>query len=228
MSDLPLDARKIGKGRYPNIAIDGPAASGKGTLCKRLAAYYDFDLLDTGLLYRAAAAHCAKAEIDLEDEESVGRYVESLEHIDTEQRDLRTESVGSMASKISRYPLVRAALLDYQRDFAAHPPNQKGAILDGRDIGTVICPDTPYKIFLTASAEVRAKRRFIEMQNLGKDSDFSDILADVQRRDAQDQNRAIAPLIPADDACIINTSTLDADCVFVQARDYLYTRGIEG
>ncbi len=197
MSDLPLDARKMGKGRCPIVAIDGPAASGKGTLCRALAAYYGFDLLDTGLLYRATAAHCADAGLDLEDEETISRYVQNLQHIDTEQANLRTESVGSMASKVSRYPALRTRLLDYQRDFAAHPPAGKGAILDGRDIGTVICPDTPYKIFLTATAEIRAERRFSEMKNAGKTSSYDSILADVQKRDAQDQNREIALMFAA-------------------------------
>ena len=212
----------------PIIAIDGPAASGKGTLCRRLAGHYGFDLLDTGLLYRAAAPHCANAGLDLDNESDVSDYIEKLTTIDTHQENLRGESAGAMASTVSRYPRLRAALLEYQRNFAANPPTGKGAILDGRDIGTVICPDTPYKIFLTASAEVRAKRRFAEMHNTNTALDYESILADVQRRDAQDQNRAIAPLVPANDACILNTSALDADCVFVQARDYLYTRGIEG
>lgn len=210
----------------PIIAVDGPAASGKGTLCRALAEYYGFDLLDTGLLYRATAAHCAQAGLELNDEETIGSYVQNLQHIDTEQSGLRSESVGGMASTISRYPAIRNALLQYQRDFAQNPPSGIGAILDGRDIGTVICPDTPYKIFLTASAEVRAQRRLLEMHNTGKTAYYDSILADVQKRDAQDQNRAVAPLIPADNARIIDTSTMDAESVFVEARDYLYSEGL--
>lgn len=212
----------------PIIAIDGFAASGKGTLARALAAHYGFDLLDTGLLYRAAAAHCAKAGLDLENESAISDYVEKLAVIDTRQENLRSESAGALASTVSRYPRLRAALLDYQRDFAANPPTKKGAILDGRDIGTVICPETPYKIFLTASAETRARRRFLEMQNANIAADYPSILADVQYRDAQDQNRAVAPLVAAKDAGLFDTSALDAKTVFKQVRVYLYARGLTG
>ncbi|NQY82646.1 MAG: (d)CMP kinase [Alphaproteobacteria bacterium] len=208
------------------LAIDGPAASGKGTLCRRLAAQFDFALLDTGLLYRAVAQHCALTGIDLDDEITVGNYVRELTSINTEQTHLRSETVGMKASTVSKYPAVRKVLLDYQRQFGSEPPSGGGAILDGRDIGTVIFPDTPYKIFLTASAQTRAQRRFLEMQQAGNTPHYSAILDDVRRRDTQDRNRAIAPLIPAEDAVVINSSDLDVDQVFAKAIEFLYARGL--
>jgi cytidylate kinase len=195
------------------IAIDGPAASGKGTLGKRLAAHYGLRHLDTGLLYRAVAQAVLDSGHSLDD---VARAVAAAQALDPTQFDevaLKSHAAGEAASVVSAIPQVRAALFQLQQDFAAVPP---GAVLDGRDIGTVICPHADVKIFVTASAEVRAKRRAIEMR-LGQIADETAILADIRRRDHRDTQRAMAPLRPAADAHILDTSDLDIDAVVRQA-----------
>lgn len=211
----------------PIIAIDGPAASGKGTLCRSLAEKLSFDLLDTGLLYRAVAVHCLKAGLSLDEEPQIASFVNNLQHIDTSSNLtlLRSEEIGGWASKISRYPSVRQYLYDFQREFGRSPPSGRGAILDGRDIGTVIFPETPYKIYLSAPAEIRAQRRYAEMHP-NDDGDFAAILADVECRDTHDQNRAIAPLRPADEAFILDSGNLDPQKVLAQSLDFLYQRGL--
>ena len=190
------------------IAIDGPAASGKGTLGKRLAAHYGLRHLDTGLLYRAVA----KAVIDSghrpDDAARAAAAAKALDPRTFDEAALKTSAVGEAASIVSAIGEVRAALLDFQRAFAAAPP---GAVLDGRDIGTVICPDADVKIFVTASPQVRAARRTREFRAGGAAVTEADILADILRRDARDTSRAAAPLKPAADAHVLDTTFLDIE-----------------
>lgn len=195
------------------IAIDGPAASGKGTLGKRLAAHYGLRHLDTGLLYRAVAQAVLRAGHRLDDAAYAADAAKSLDPSQFDEQALKSHAAGEAASVVSAIPEVRAALLDFQRGFAAVPP---GAVLDGRDIGTVICPDADVKIFVTATPEVRALRRALEMRRIGRTADEAEILADIRRRDERDTQRAIAPLKAAPDAQVLDTSDLDVDAV-VQA-----------
>lgn len=181
------------------IAIDGPAAAGKGTISRAVAERFGMAHLDTGLLYRAVGAKCSG------DPELAEDAARSLNDADLARDDLRTAKAGEAASKIAAIPAVRAALLDYQRDFARR---DGGAVLDGRDIGTVICPDAEVKLYVTASAEVRAERRFAELQAAGADTSLSQVLADVKARDQRDMDREDAPLRPADDANVIDTSAM--------------------
>jgi len=206
------------------VALDGPAAAGKGTLARRLAETLDFAYLDSGLLYRATAALALErtSEPDVEDfVAAAGR----LTAADLGRPDLRGEAVGQVASKAAAVDRVRTLLKDFQQDFARHPPGGKaGAVLDGRDIGTVICPDAEVKIFVTASAEVRARRRVVELQERGEDAIYSRVLHDVQERDRRDRERAVAPLKPAPDAVELDTSSLDRDQVFRRAMDIVESR----
>ena len=200
------------------IAIDGPAAAGKGTLAKRLAAKLDFAHLDTGSIYRATAKKVLDEGGDPTDETVSADAARRLSAADLAADGLRTEEVGQAASKVSAIPDVRAALLQFQRDFAAVPPGGKaGAVLDGRDVGTVVCPDADAKLFVTASVAVRAERRFKELQESGQDAIHARVLQEMQERDERDTNRAVAPLKPADDATVIDTSELDADQAFEMA-----------
>ena len=180
------------------IAIDGPAAAGKGTISKAVADHFDVAHLDTGLLYRAVGARVLAGDDAIE-------AAKSLAPEDLQNPDLRTAVVAQAASKVAVIPEVRAALLDFQRAFARRAG---GAVLDGRDIGTVICPQAEAKLFVTASAEVRAKRRFQELTERGSDTDYETVLEDVRARDARDSSRATAPLKPAEDAILIDTSDL--------------------
>ncbi len=196
------------------IAIDGPAASGKGTLGKRIAAHYGLRHLDTGLIYRAVAKALLDAGLPLEDER---RAVAAAVALDADQLGdpaLKTDAVGQAASVVSAYPGVRAALFDFQRDFAARPP---GAVLDGRDIGTVICPSADVKIFVVAAPEVRASRRYRELVGRGEPADEEEVLADIKRRDERDSSRAAAPLKAAPDAAVLDTSALDVEGAFQAA-----------
>jgi cytidylate kinase len=208
----------------PVIAIDGPAASGKGTLARRVAAHYGFDWLDTGLLYRAVgravldrgqdpadAAHAIKAAADLHDELNARLGDERL----------RGDEAGNAASKVSVVPEVRTLLLDLQRTFATFPKGGKGAVLDGRDIGTVICPDADVKIYVTARVEIRAQRRWKELLGRAPESIFEAVLQDLQQRDTRDSQRAVAPLKPAEDAFLLDVSDLDADQAFAAALRYI-------
>ena len=182
------------------IAIDGPAAAGKGTLARALAAHYGMAYLDTGLLYRAVGAGV------LAGGEAVG-VAQSLDPSDLENDALRTQAVAEAASQVAAIPQVRAALVAFQRQFARR---DGGAVLDGRDIGTVICPEAEVKLFVTASPETRAERRYLELIDKGEPADRAAILAEVMARDARDTGRADAPLRAADDAVIIDTSDLTA------------------
>jgi cytidylate kinase len=196
------------------IAIDGPAASGKGTLGRRLAAHYGLRHLDTGLLYRAVAQAVLAAGHRLDDPARAVAAAQALDPARFDEVALKSHAAGEAASMVSAIPEVRAALFRLQQDFAAIPP---GAVLDGRDIGTVICPYADAKIFVTASPEVRARRRAIEMRSRGQTADEEVILADIRRRDDRDSQRAIAPLVPAPDAHILDTSDLDIDAVLRHA-----------
>jgi cytidylate kinase len=213
----------------PVIAIDGPAASGKGTLARKVAEALGYALLDTGALYRGVALTMIRAGIDLGDAESATATARTLTAADIDRLTydpvLRLDETASGASRVSAVPGVRQALLDFQRDFAANPPGGlPGAVLDGRDIGTVICPDAPVKLFVTASVEVRARRRFAELQARGEDPDFADVLADMQARDDRDTKRAVAPLVPASDAVIIDNSDMTPQQVLDAALDVVRTK----
>jgi cytidylate kinase len=193
------------------IAIDGPAASGKGTLGKRLAAHYGLRHLDTGLLYRAVARAVLDAGHKLDDPGCAATAARTLDPARFDEAALKSHAAGEAASVVSAIPEVRAALVRLQQDFAAVPP---GAVLDGRDIGTVICPGADAKIFVTASPEVRARRRVLEMRRRGETVDEAEILADIRRRDERDSARAVAPLKPAPDAHLLDTSDLDIEAAF--------------
>lgn len=200
------------------IAVDGPAGAGKGTLARRLAATLGVAYLDTGLLYRAVGAELLETGAALDDMIAAEVVASGLQaEAVVNHGRLRTEQVAQAASAVAAMPGVRAALLAFQRDFAAHPPGgAKGVILDGRDIGTVICPDADLKLYLTASSEARARRRFEELQQAREPSIYADILKDVEERDKRDIERAEAPLVPAVDALVIDTTHLDADAVYAQ------------
>jgi cytidylate kinase len=196
------------------IAIDGPAASGKGTLARRLAGHYGLSHLDTGLLYRATAAALIDRGRDLADVEAAIAAARGLALTDFDEARLRTREMGEAASVVAALPAVRAALIEAQRSFVRRPG---GAVLDGRDIGTVICPDADVKIFVTASPEARAQRRALELASRGEKIDYGAILADIAKRDQRDSSRAAAPLKAAPDAVILDTSRLGVEAAFAAA-----------
>ncbi|HEX8166275.1 MAG TPA: (d)CMP kinase [Beijerinckiaceae bacterium] len=193
------------------IAIDGPAASGKGTLARRLAAHYGLPHLDTGLLYRAVARALRDAGQALTDADAATQIARGLDLARFDEASLRGREMGEAASVVSGLRPVRDALLAYQRRFAAAPG---GAVLDGRDIGTVICPDAAVKLYVTAGAEERARRRYAELMARAERAEFEAILADIRRRDERDSSRSVAPLRPADDATVLDTTDLDPDGAF--------------
>ncbi len=200
------------------IAVDGPVAAGKGTLARRLAEALDCAYLDTGSIYRAVAARILAAGGDPQDPATAEAAARALTPADLERDDLRLEQVGQAASQVAAIPAVREALLDFQRHFAASPPGGKsGAVLDGRDIGTVVCPDADMKFFLTASVEARAARRHKELIARGEQSIYARVLQDLRERDARDSGRATAPLRAAEDAVRLDTSGMDADEAFAVA-----------
>ncbi|WP_170365351.1 (d)CMP kinase [Ruegeria arenilitoris] len=189
------------------VAIDGPAAAGKGTISKAVAAHFGLAHLDTGLLYRAVG----RRTLDGTDPVEAAR---SLAAEELEQGDLRTAEIAQAASKVAVIPEVRAALVDFQRSFARRAG---GAVLDGRDIGTVICPEAEVKLFVTASPEVRAERRYLELADKGAEITRAQVLADVRERDARDAERSTAPMKPADDAVILDTSNLSIEAALEKA-----------
>ncbi len=193
------------------IAIDGPAASGKGTLGKRLAAHFGLRHLDTGLLYRAVACALIEAGGRLDDPEAAAAAARRLDVTRLDEAKLKARGIAEPASIVSALPQVRAALIALQRRFAAEPP---GAVLDGRDIGTVILPDADVKIFVDAAPQARARRRSAELRAKGENIEEATILADICRRDARDRGRAVAPLAPAADAHVLDTTDLDAEATF--------------
>ena len=190
------------------IAVDGPAASGKGTIARALATHFGLPHMDTGMLYRAVALTMFRFGGDPASEFEAVRACEGVAQIDPTDPELRSEVVGSIASRISTYAGVRSALLDRQRHFASQ---EAGAVLDGRDIGTVIAPDATAKIFVTASPEVRARRRVAELLSRGMPAHFEDVLVDIHARDARDSNRDAAPLVQAADAYLLDTSEMEID-----------------
>lgn len=194
------------------IAIDGPAASGKGTVAKRLAEHLGVPYLDTGLLYRAVARDVELRGAQLEDAAAAVTAAESIDAGSLCDPALRGPLAGDKASIIAKIPAVRAALLDYQRSFARD--DARGAVLDGRDIGTVVCPEAHIKIFVTASDEARARRRYLEHQGRGENIPYETVLEDLRRRDARDSGRNIAPLEAATDALHLDTTDLDANQAF--------------
>ncbi|MEA2858670.1 MAG: CMP/dCMP kinase [Methylobacteriaceae bacterium] len=196
------------------VAIDGPAASGKGTLARRLAAHYGLPHLDTGLLYRATARALLDEGRRLEDVATAVKAARGLALIDFDEAALRGREMGEAASIVAAIPEVRAALVEAQRRFAGRT---SGAVLDGRDIGTVICPDAEVKIFVTASPETRAQRRALELRSRGEASNYAKVLADILHRDQRDSSRAAAPLKPASDALILDTTDLDVEGTFREA-----------
>jgi CMP/dCMP kinase len=204
------------------IAVDGPSASGKGTLARRLASHYHLAHLDTGILYRATALRVLRAAGDPRDPETAAAAARAVQPSDRDDPELRAERVGEAASVVAAFPAVRAALLGLQRDFALHPPaGFAGAVLDGRDIGTVVCPEADAKIFVTASPAARAARRFKELQAEGAGVIYERVLQDMTARDARDSGRAAAPLRRAPDALALDTTALDADAAFAAAVEFI-------
>jgi len=197
------------------IAIDGPAASGKGTLARRLAAQFGLRHLDTGLSYRAVAHRLMQHGLPLENLSAAETAARQVDFAAMDRETLSQHTIGEAASRIAVMPSVRRILVDKQRDFAADLP---GAVLDGRDIGTVVCPDAPVKLYVTASPEVRARRRYEEMLRSGKDTAYEIVLADIIRRDARDSGRADSPLKPAADAHLLDTSQMDIEAAFRAAK----------
>jgi cytidylate kinase len=194
-------------------------------LARRLAAHFDFAFLDTGLLYRATAMHLAEAGKRASDVEAAEAAAKLVTAADIGDKRLRGEAVGQLASAVAAIPAVRTALLQFQRDFIDRPPGGKaGAVVDGRDIGTVVCPQAEAKIFVTASAEERAKRRVKELRERGVEAIYGAVLQDMQDRDARDSQRRTSPLRPADDAFVLDTTDLDADSAFAAARDYVASK----
>jgi cytidylate kinase len=193
------------------IAIDGPAASGKGTLAKRVAAHFRLAHLDTGLLYRAVARDVRKAGGALDDPAAAAAAAVSLDPASLDDPGLRDPGLGEAASVVARIPQVRAAMLAYQRSFAQQ---SEGAVLDGRDIGTVVCPEADVKLYVTASPEVRAERRYREKLTRGEAVVLEAVLEDIRRRDERDAGRDVSPMRPAADAFLLDTSNLDIEAAF--------------
>lgn len=197
------------------IAIDGPAGAGKGTMARRLADHYRLNLLDTGLSYRAVAHQMLQQGLSLDDEAAALATAREIDLGNLDRETLSQHAVGEAASKVAVIVAVRRVLVEKQRQFSHRAP---GAVLDGRDIGTVVCPDADVKIYVTASAAVRAGRRLVEIEARGGTADFARILADIERRDARDMERADSPLRPADDAHLLDTSKMDIETAFQAAK----------
>ena len=205
------------------IAIDGSAASGKGTLAKRVAAEFGYDYLDTGALYRAVALSLLKANvnsINIDEKQAVNAAL-TLDLSLTQTTEIRTDKVAALASVVAAIGAVRAELLALQRSFATAPPSGKGAVLDGRDIGTIVLPDADIKFFIDADLDIRAERRTKELLQAGQSVMFRDVLADMKARDERDRTRSVAPLKAADDAITIDTSKTDAAAVLALALSHI-------
>jgi cytidylate kinase len=200
------------------VAIDGPAASGKGTLARRLAVHFGLRHLDTGLTYRAVAEKLLEARADLNDTDAAVAFAKALDLGNLNAQRLSSHAVGEAASRVAILPPLRVALVEKQRAFGSTPP---GAVLDGRDIGTVVFPDADAKLYVTASPETRARRRALEMREAGSDVSESEILADLKRRDERDTKRTDSPLKPAPDAYLLDTTDLDIEAAFRAAVDYV-------
>jgi CMP/dCMP kinase len=194
------------------IALDGPSASGKGVVGKRLANHFNLAYLDTGLVYRAVAYKHLQQKLDIYSVQDALKVAKNLQEHDLHCSELRLEEVGNLASILSAYPEVRKALFDFQQKFAYEPHEGKyGSLLDGRDIGTVICPDADVKIFVTADVETRAKRRFLQLQEQELEVSYDQIFEALEERDARDKLRAVSPLIPSHDAFIVDTTHMDLE-----------------
>ncbi len=208
------------------VAVDGPAAAGKGTLARRLADQLGLAYLDTGLLYRAVGLGMLRAGAEPGDRAAAVEAARRLAAADLDDPALRTDEAAEAASRVAALAEVRKVLLEFQRAFATRPPGGAGgAILDGRDIGTVVCPGAEVKLFVTASPEERARRRLKELREAGADIIYSDVLRDMQERDARDRDRDVAPLVPADDAFVLDTTELNADAAFAAALEFITSRG---
>lgn len=211
---------KIKKHRL--IAVDGLAASGKGTLAKKIAEYYDFAYLDTGLLYRAVGHAVLRVNGDISNPEHSLRAAVKLNPIHLKNPELRSEAVSEAASFVATNSKVREVLSEFQKSFAYDPPNGKiGAVLDGRDIGTIICPDADIKIFVKADVSIRAARRYKELRSRGLNAIYARVLKDLRDRDNRDVSRDMAPLIPAKDAFTLDTTFLDSERVFSATLEYV-------
>jgi cytidylate kinase len=196
------------------IAVDGPAAAGKGTIARALAQHFGYHFLDTGTLYRRVGLALLETSDDPRNVKAAVAIAQNLNSHPYSDLELRTEAVGAAASIVAVIPEVRTALLAYQRNFADQLP---GAVLDGRDIGTIVCPNADVKLFITASPEVRARRRLAELQTYGADVTFEVVLQEIRQRDERDRTRAVAPLVPAADAVIIDTSEMTVDAAIAAA-----------
>ena len=204
------------------IAIDGPAAAGKGTLGRRLADHYDLAYLDTGKLYRAIGLKIIRANGDPSDPQQARDAAESLAQADLDDPDVAGDQAAKAASRVAAIEEARTSLRQFQRSFAENPPDgTNGAVLDGRDIGTVICPDAEIKFFVTADLETRAGRRHKELLERGEPSIYARVLREMGERDVRDSTRAVAPLKPADDANLLDNAALDVDAVFAAAVAYV-------
>lgn len=200
------------------IAIDGPAAAGKGTLSRRIAEEYGFHHLDTGLTYRATAKALLDGDLPLDDEAVAEKVAREVELAGLDRSVLSAHAIGEAASKIAVMPAVRRALVEAQQVFSLREP---GTVLDGRDIGTVVCPDAPVKLYVTASPEVRAQRRYDEITGNGQPADYQTIFEDVKKRDERDMGRADSPLRPADDAHLLDTSEMSIEAAFQAAKSLI-------
>ena len=212
----------------PVLTIDGPSGSGKGTIAQLLAKDFGWHYLDSGAIYRVLAQAAIKHNVDLDDEQKLAEMAHKLDLVFTLDNDtlrvilegedvstiIRSEQAGNAASKVASLPLVRAALLDRQRAFRQLP----GLVTDGRDMGTVVFPDANYKVFLTASAQVRAERRYKQLKEKGIESKLADLISEISERDSRDSQREVAPLRPADDALQLDSTSLGVDVVFKQVR----------
>lgn len=204
------------------IAVDGPAASGKGTLARRIAAHLELAYLDTGKIYRAVGLSVLNSGGDPENLEAAVRAARDLDPTELDNPDLANDTAAIAASKVAALEPVRAILLDFQKSFAISPPGAvKGAVLDGRDIGTVVCPDANVKLFVTADVEERARRRHKELLDKGEPSIYPRVLEALKDRDARDSNRSAAPLKAAADAILIDTTSMDPDEAFAKALGYI-------
>lgn len=204
------------------IAIDGPAAAGKGTLSCLVAKHYRLAWLETGSLYRAVALRMLRNGIFSINPEAASEAAQLLSADELNDPELKTERVGQTASQVAAIPEVRKALVDFQRSFALKPPGSaQGAVLDGRDIGTVVCPDADFKVYITATLEARAHRRFLELCRKGDKISEQEVLELTRERDARDTNRGISPLKPADDSYLLDTTNLSIDAAFTALKTYI-------
>jgi len=213
-----MKAAENARGRAIVVAVDGTAASGKGTLASRLAGHFGFAHLDSGSLYRLTAISLLRGGLPVDDEAAAAAAASAVNPVDAERFDLRGDEIAQAASIVAAFPRVRKELLGYQRRFAAQPPaGAAGAVIDGRDIGTVVCPAADVKLFVDARPQTRAHRRWLELLASGADISEEAVLADICARDTRDRNRAVAPLRPAVDAFLLDTSELAIDAAFAAA-----------